>query len=210
MRIDPTAPDADVHNMVRTAARSVSTWLGGGEPLVVPSGARSAWGWTATPFPAEVPAPPDAPGLATFVQVSVGNGHSGVSGFRLSHHEAVAALSVAAQGVSITRFPDVELACLVGGSLGDELRSAFVQRELGGLAAGDENSGRLRETLRAYLRNGGDAALTGTQLMLHPNGVRYRIRQAEKRMGHSIQQRRGHIEVALEIVSVLGIAPSTE
>ena len=117
-------------------------------------------------------------------------------------------VSVANPDAVVTRFSDGELACLVAGTLDAEARSAFVVRELGGLADAGEISQRLRDSLRAYLASGCDAVTTAEQLALHPNGVRYRIRQAEKLIGHPLNLRRGHLEVALEIIGVFGVPPA--
>ena len=130
-----------------------------------------------------------------------------MSGFRLTHIEAVAALAVAERHLQpVTRYADVELACLAAGILCGDARTAFVRRELGGLVDPDNAARRLRETLRVYLKQGGDAAATGELLKLHPNTVRYRVRQAEQRLGHGIAQRRVQLELALELVAVLGVA----
>ena len=107
---------------------------------------------------------------------------------------------------SFTRFEDVEIACLAAGRLGEDALAAFVHRELGSLADREESAMRLRETLRTYWKHGGDAEATSRALNLHPNTVRYRIRQAEKKLGHPVHQRRVHAELALEIITVLGIA----
>ena len=103
-------------------------------------------------------------------------------------------------------YADVEIACLAAGVLCEDARVAFVRRELGGLVGSEDATRRLRDTLRAYLKQGCDAAATGQLLRLHANTVRYRIRQAEQRLGHGIGQRRAQLELALEIISVFGIA----
>lgn len=207
VRVDETVPESDIQRLLETAARAVSTELGGGPPLIVSSGARAAWCWTSRPRP--VPPGRDAAvRLPRLVRATFGNCHPGVDGFRLTHVEAVAALRIAADGTdAIVRFPDVEIACLATGVLDAEAREAFVRRELGGLADRDESTDRLRDTVRIYLKHGCDAAATGEVLQLHPNTVRYRVRQAEKLLGHPVQQRRVQIELALEIISVLGISP---
>ena len=61
---------------------------------------------------------------------------------------------------------------------------APVARELGALADDTAAAARLRETALAYLSAGGDARAAGAALVLHPNTVRYRIRQVEQVLGH--------------------------
>jgi DNA-binding PucR family transcriptional regulator len=131
--------------------------------------------------------------------------HPGVAGFRLAHLEAIAALAVAEHyDAPVIRYEDVEIACIAAGLLSDDARAAFVRRELGDLVGSEQVTRRLRDTLRAYLKQGCDATATGELLRLHANTVRYRIRQAEQRLGHGINQRRVQLELALEIISVLG------
>lgn len=207
VHLDSVVPESETLRTLESAARAVSRWLGGGGPLIVPTDARSAWGWTATTQPVAVPGT-TPPAIPRGARVTVGNCHPGVSGFRISHSEAVAVVSVANPDAVVTRFSDGELACLVAGTLDAEARSAFVVRELGGLADAGEISQRLRDSLRAYLASGCDAVTTAEQLALHPNGVRYRIRQAEKLIGHPLNLRRGHLEVALEIIGVFGVPPA--
>lgn len=207
LRVDERVPEPDVQPLLESAARSVGVALGGGQPLVISSGARAAWCWAATAGPADS-VTGAALGCPKSVHLTVGTPHPGPEGFRLTHLEAVAALQMSGGADSeVIRFEDVEIACLAAGILTDDARAAFVRRELGSLAESDETTQRLRETLRCYLNQGSDAAATGDLLRLHPNTVRYRVRQAEKRIGRPILQRRVRVELALEIVSVLGIAP---
>lgn len=202
LRVDAGVPEPDVQRMLESAARSISAALGGGRPLMISSGARSAWCWSARLRPAAFVPDFDCP---PSLRVTVGNCHAGPEGFRLTHTEAVAALQVSNdRGPRVVRFTDVEIACLATGILGPEARAAFVRRELGELAASDET---LRDTLRVYLKQGGEASATAELLRLHPNTVRYRIRQAEKKIGHPIGQRRVRIELALEIIGCSGVSP---
>jgi DNA-binding PucR family transcriptional regulator len=204
LRVDDTVPDYDVHHLLGLAAESVSTALGGGRPLVMSSGARSAWCWTSQPsillddgVVFELP---------RFVRMTLGTCHPGVSGFRLTHLEAIAALVLAErQDGAVVRYADVEIVCLAAGILCNDTRAAFVRRELGGLVGSDDATRRLRETLRVYLKEDGDASATGELLRMHANTVRYRVRQAQQRLGHGISRRRTQLELALEIINFLGI-----
>ena len=204
LRVEDEVPDFELHRLLELAAASVSAGLGGGQPLIISSGARSAWCWTARRSPQ--PTGQAIPELPQFVHATVGTCHPGLSGFRLSHVEAVAALAIAERyPAPVVRYEDVELACLASGILCDDARTAFVLRELGGLVCADDATRRMRDTLRVYLRQGCDAPSAGELLQLHANTVRYRVRQAEQRLGHGIHQRRFQLELALEIISVLGL-----
>ena len=204
LRVDDTVPDYELRHLLGLAAESVTTALAGGKPLVISSGARSAWCWTSQP--SILSADGAVFELPRFVRMTIGTCHPGVTGFRLSHLEAISALAVAERyDAPVVRYEDVEIVCLAAGILCDDARAAFVQRELGGLIGSDDATRRLRDTLRTYLKQGGDAGATGEALRMHANTVRYRIRQAERRLGHGITQHRVQLELALEIINFLGI-----
>ncbi|WP_162788431.1 PucR family transcriptional regulator [Amycolatopsis albispora] len=141
------------------------------------------------------------------VRAATGISAPGMAGFRRSHREALAAQSVAittGNGRPITCYADVELACLAAGSGGMAAMRALVERELGQLAATDDATTRLRDTLREYLAHGADARRAGAALHVHRNTVRYRVQQAEQALGHPIDERRAHLELALHCHHVYG------
>src|SRR6202023_3268319 len=90
-----------------------------------------------------------------------------------------------------------------------ELLRPWVLGTLAGLAADDEHHARLRETLLAFLRNGGSYKTTAEQLMLHKNTVQYRIRKAEESLGRPVGENRHDVELALQASYWLGslVAP---
>ena len=75
---------------------------------------------------------------------------------------------------------------------------------LAGLAADDEQSARLRETLLVFLRSGGSYKTTAERLMLHKNTVQYRIRKAEESLGRPVGENRHDVELALQASQWLG------
>ncbi|OHF24893.1 hypothetical protein BKP30_27245 [Rhodococcus erythropolis] len=201
---DADAPDAEVQRHLDAAANTVGTAISDRSPLAVGSGTRTLWCWAAT-----TGHPPQLPedvfsALPSTVHIALGTCGSGVRGFRESHHEALAAQTVALRRIpspAIMRYGDVELACLAAGLSGEEGMNKLVRRELGALTADDEGTRRLRETLRLYLSHAGNAHITGELLNIHPNTVRYRIRHAEELLGRPVEHRRMYLEVALHIVS---------
>ncbi|MBS4102898.1 helix-turn-helix domain-containing protein [Tsukamurella paurometabola] len=52
------------------------------------------------------------------------------------------------------------------------------------------------------------ARAAGAALLLHPNTVRYRIRQVEQVIGHSLDERRVYVELALHSVRAFGVSPA--
>lgn len=204
--VDETVPDAEVQQLLDTGACAVGTAVGGARPLVISSGARAAWCWSATPKTSKPVSDKVIAALPQFVDVSVGTCQRGADGFRRSHAEAIAALTVAhRRGAGSARYADVELACLAAGIVGEDGMTALVERELGKLAAPDEAAERLRDTVRLYLEHAGDARAVGEVLNVHPNTVRYRVRQAEQIIGHPVDERRVYLEVALHAVKAFGI-----
>lgn len=203
--VDEHAADADVQRLLDATPVAVSAALGGDRPLTISSGARTMWCWSATTGPSKPLSDKDIAALPEFVHTAAGTCHRGVDGFRRSHAEALAAQTVAhRRGANAIRYADAELACLAAGIAGDDGMSTLVRRELGRLAAADDGAARLRDTLRLYLEHAGDARAVGEILNLHPNTVRYRIRQAEQLLGHSVDHRRVYLELALHIVSAFG------
>lgn len=197
-------PEPDVMRVLEGAATTLGALLGGPHPLSMASGARGLWCWATTPARPE-PETLATPTLRAGVRAAVGIPAPGVEGFRRSHREALAAQSAAIIGRSnhvVTRYADIELACLAAGIGGMEAMYALIERELGDLAAPDKTTARLRRTLRLYLANGGNTDLTGKVLRLHRNTIRYRIHQAEQLLGHSIHERRVYLELALHCIDV--------
>ena len=203
--VDDDVVDTDVQRLLDVTPVAISAALGADRPLTISSGARTVWCWSATTGTSKVLSDNDIAALPEFVHVSAGTCHPGVDGFRRSHADALAAQTVAhRRGAKAIRYADVELACLTAGIAGEDGMSTLVRRELGTLAAADDSTARLRDTLLLYLAHAGDARAVGEILNLHPNTVRYRIRQAEQLLGHSADQRRVYVELALHIVSAFG------
>ena len=87
-----------------------------------------------------------------------------------------------------------------------ELVRAWAVEILGALAAADEPTARLRETLRVFLQHNGSFKATAEQLTLHKNTVQYRVRRAEEALGHPVDENRLYVELALLAVHWLGAA----
>lgn len=200
--VDEAVADADVQRLLERAAGAVHRAVGGEHRLAQRIGARSLRCWSTGS------AVPDVPDLPPTVHCALGTAHPGLDGFRRSHEESAAALTVARRtGERFVAYRDVEIACLVGGIAGPTALDTVIHRELGELAAETDSAARLRETLLAYLGTGGDARATGEALVLHPNTVRYRIRQVEALLSHPIDERRVYVELALHAVQAFGVNP---
>jgi DNA-binding PucR family transcriptional regulator len=114
------------------------------------------------------------------------------------------ALAAGPTGPAVTAFAEVAPLGLMSGSL--ELLRAWVSETLGPLAHDDENSARLRETLRVFLQENLSYKATAERLVLHKNTVQYRVRKAEESLQHPVAQDRLLVELALLATQRLGAA----
>jgi hypothetical protein len=101
----------------------------------------------------------------------------------------------------VMRYADAGLEILL--MQNDELARTFVTAELGPLAQSTTEAARLRETLDASFRYGSHVA-AAQHLNLHEHTVRNRLHKAEELLGHSLQERRTELQVAVRLVRLLG------
>jgi PucR C-terminal helix-turn-helix domain/GGDEF-like domain len=180
-----------------------------GRPLFLPQDELSARAWLplggrdVLPILAAGRRPhPDEAGI----RFALGAAGAGVTGFRRSHQQALAAHAVALAagpaGQVITSFADVAPLALMSGST--ELLRAWVAETLGSLADDDDHKSTLRDTLRVFLAEGGSFKATAERLTLHKNTVQYRVRKAEESIGGPVGQGRLQVELALLACHWLG------
>ncbi|CAJ1505195.1 helix-turn-helix domain-containing protein [[Mycobacterium] kokjensenii] len=177
-----------------------------GAPLFIPADSTTGWAWL--PLASEA-----ADGVVERIRagahdaadqpwVAIGEPLPGVEGFRRSHQQALAAHTLAAaSGVPANRVsaagdPGLSAAALLGGENVAAAR-AWVAEVLGPLAADTEGDGRLRDTLRVFLRTGSSFKAAGEQLHFHVNTVKYRVQRAVERRGRPIAEDRLDVEIAL-------------
>ena len=177
-----------------------------GEPVFLPRDESSAWAWLPLGirdrFDAEAASTVGADGDIHF---AFGDAVKGVTGFRLTHRQALAAQAVALAAGSpprVVTFTDVAPVAMMLGS--PDLLRAWVLATLGGLATDDEHHARLRDTLLVFLQAGGSYKTTAEQLVLHKNTVQYRIRKAEESLGRPAAENRQDVELALQTSRWLG------
>lgn len=137
---------------------------------------------------------------------SVSNPGSGIDGFVESLHQAEEAERVRAawgkrSAPTVIQYADAGLEILL--MQNDELARTFVKAELGPLAEDTTEAERLRETLDASFRFGSHVA-AAQYLELHEHTVRNRLHKAEELLGHSLQERRTELQVAVRLVRLLG------
>ena len=135
--------------------------------------------------------------------VALGTPGTGLDGFRAGHREATEARRVAglAGRTGVVRYEEVEAVALL---VDDRERvGRFVERVLGPIAAGDEGCARLRETLLAWLDEGGNARRAAERLHTHKNTVLYRLQRAQGILGRDLEAGRGELELALRAREIL-------
>lgn len=199
--------DGDAIRTLDRLANRIATALGSPQVLTVSSGARGLWAWAQCESAPDLGVLRDQAAYAVESQTRVAFGARGigVEGFRRSHREALAARQIAQRTPYagwITDYLDIELVHLV--SADAEGMRALISRELAGIDGVDANSVRLRDTLQAYLRYQGSPEAAARVLGVHKNTVRYRIQRIEELLGHDIDSRRMHLEIALACVDGYG------
>jgi hypothetical protein len=176
-----------------------------GEPVFLPRDESSAWAWLPLGIRDRFDAAGAAAGVDGDLHFAFGDAARGVTGFRLTHQQALAAQAVAlAAGTPprVVTFGEVAPVAMMLGSA--ELLRAWVLATLAGLATDDEHNARLRETLLTFLQSGGSYKAAAEQMMLHKNTVQYRIGKAEESLGRAAGENRHDVELALRVSHWLG------
>ncbi len=145
------------------------------------------------------------------VRLAVGEPAEGPEGFRVTIREALRAHAVALMAgpaaPRVIRFGEVAPVALLAEDIG--AARTWVGRALGPLAADDDQTARLRETLHVFLSTGGSYQETAERLSLHKNTVFYRVRKAQEVRGHKVAEDRFVVELALLACHWLGPAVLT-
>jgi hypothetical protein len=151
------------------------------------------------------------PAAEAAVRLAVGEPAEGPEGFRITIREALRAHAIALTAGPVAprviRFAEVAPVALLAGDIG--AARSWVSRALGPLAADDDQSARLRETLHVFLSTGGSYQETAERLSLHKNTVFYRVRKAQEVRGRKVGDDRFVVELALLACHWLGPAVLT-
>lgn len=191
---------SEAHGILESVALGLARAIHARPPLTVPAGVTALWAWIGTDH---VPERSELRGmnLPAGVRVAVGPTRSGISGFRATHLGAIEVQRLA-PGPDVSLHEDHEVTLL----LGDDIRAAaeFVQRALGELAVDTPAAGRLRDTLRIFLDEGGSSPRAAARLFTHRNTVLERVHRAAKVLGHHPGENRLAVSIALEFAHSLG------
>ncbi|HXS32766.1 MAG TPA: helix-turn-helix domain-containing protein [Solirubrobacterales bacterium] len=139
-----------------------------------------------------------ASGQSAKVCVALGEPAKGLSGWRLTHRQAAAALSVAQlRGDRLVRYADV---LLLSAMLQDNLSlTALREIYLAPLESGRAGGEVSRQTLRAYFASGRHVSSAAAVLGVSRQTVNSRLRAIEGRLGHSLDTCAVELEVALRV-----------
>jgi hypothetical protein len=133
------------------------------------------------------------------VCVTVGEPGEGLSGWRLSHRQAKAALQIAERsGQAVLRYADVTLLAAV---IRDDLAIASLhQLYLEPLERARDGGGVGKETLRAYFAAERNVSSTAAALGVDRRTVTNRIRAIEELFGRPLKEISTELETALQLV----------
>jgi hypothetical protein len=161
------------------------------------------WGWISGTRPLELHEERQLRGFEAGAGVRIAFGLEGFGepGFRATNHQALRAQWVAPSGSAVIYYEDVAVEALATEVQNDA--RAFVRRELRGITDLSTASGRLRETLDAYLAAELNAASAGAALGVHHQTVANRLRVIEERLGHPVGSRHLELAMALRLWSCL-------
>lgn len=138
--------------------------------------------------------------------VALGEPAPGLAGWRLSHHQARAALNVGIRGDKPSvRYRDV---ALLATALKDELLSTSLRQIYLEPLESERNRGdELMRTLRAYLESNRNASVAGAAVGVTRQAVARRVRAAEEALGRPISECGPELELALRL-GTLGAVPT--
>lgn len=167
--------------LVRPEGGTVWAWFGGRRRIAVAEFAERL-----------------SPGKEGDALIALGEPARGLDGWRLTHQQASAALSVARQGSEgVVRYADVGLLASI--SRDPVLSSSLRLLYLAPLADGRDGGIELRKTLRAYFTAGRNVTSAASALGVSRQTVGNRLRTIEEKLGRTIESCAPEIEVALRL-----------
>ncbi len=166
--------------------------------LAVPRGNEIVWAWLGARRALAVPDIERllASDAAGGMSLAVGEPHSGIDGWRLTHREAQAAQEVMLRKPQrLTRARDVILLAAV--LRDDALAKSLHETYLAPLEGHGDSGVVLRGTLRAYFSAGLNAATAAAALAVDRHTVQRRLRKVEEALGRLLPDCHAELVVAL-------------
>jgi hypothetical protein len=167
--------------LVRPGEGVVWAWLGGAKGVSADEVARLA----SASWPEEV-------------MLSIGQPAHGISGWRLTHRQALAAWPLACRSKErVVAYRDV---ALLAAALADEvLSSSLKETYLAPLVSGPDAGAALRQTLRTWFAAGRNISSTAAKLGVSRKTVASRIAAIEEKIGRSLETCAAEMETALRL-----------
>lgn len=192
------------------AIRAFAKLIGAGTPLVIGYDSATAWAWLPVRADWEFdPAWTEWRGEETPAPVlAVGGVHSGLTGFRRSHEEALRVRRVVTvggvpdRGVVFHQEPGLAPTALMCADL--EATREWVCEVLGDLALDTESAERHRGTLLTFLRHDMSYTATAEAMVMHKNSIKYRVTTAEAMLARPLSVSRFDVHMALGVCRWLG------
>ncbi|MFI6438048.1 PucR family transcriptional regulator [Streptomyces sp. NPDC050759] len=201
---------ADTGTSPDVLAERLTAACGGDGLLQVAGHAAAVWMWVGCGVrPDRVSWPPSLP---HGWRAAAGPPSFGLRGMQRSHLGARHAARI-----TVTRpadrcaphYADIRTACLL--TADTEQARWYVRETLGALAASDDWSAQLRDTLRCYLASGRSLKTTAEELAVARSTVTYRVKRAQELLGACRTVDPLEVRLALEVMrfpSVLDASPT--
>ena len=177
--------------------------------LALPRGEETVWAWLGSRGPLD---PDDIERIVAGVwpagvRLAIGEPAVGASGWRLTHRQAKAALSIVLRGPQpFVRYADIALLATM---LQDDLLCTSLREiYLKPLEAKRDGGETLRETLRAYFATGRNVSSAAAVLGVSRNTVTSRLRAIEAQLGRSLASASPECEAALRLEEFTGADPA--
>jgi hypothetical protein len=184
----------DAEQVLRDLAATLDRRL-----LLAESGEHTTWAWLGGRHRADLTRLPDLPaaGGSPTTLLALGEPAEGLRGWRLTHRQAAAALSVALRFPRhLTRYADV---ALIASALGDDDLAHFLtDTYLAPLAK--ERDGA--QTLRAFFAAGRNASSAAAALGVARQTITSRLRAIEERIGRPLDQCGAEVELSLRLADL--------
>ncbi|HUR75826.1 MAG TPA: helix-turn-helix domain-containing protein [Sporichthya sp.] len=209
--VDETGARHDQLSRFSAAFHAIAKTFAVAQPLLIARDRACAWAWLTVSEDFVVDIKSIGAAFASDDRpppmVALGRPLRGLAGFRQSHLDALDARRIAVvaglkRPVISYEEPGLGIAALL--ALTPARTRDWVHATLGDLALDDENSQRLRETLRVFLSYERSFTATADAMLMHKNSIKYRVANAEKTLGRSITEDRQAIELALNACHWLG------
>jgi PucR C-terminal helix-turn-helix domain len=168
--------------------------------LIVPEGEEVAWAWFGgrCEIDAECFESVLISSWPARLTLALGEPERGLAGWRLTHRQARAALTIALRGPEhLVRYADV---ALLAATVQDDLVAAFLRKNyLAPLDRGRDGGSAARKTLRAYFAAERNISCAASALRISRQAVAKRLRAIEETLGCTIDSRAIELEAALRL-----------